>query len=80
MIQEIDWKSARFTDPRYIRCPDCKGRREGCPQCSFWGTVLKGSPEAACVHRFQRVGSIGLCLHSFQCAICGVIKTVDSSD
>ncbi len=79
-IPDIDYKSARFTDPRYIACPDCAGRRAGCPHCHFWGTVLKGSPEAACVHRWAHVGTISRCLNSFQCTVCGRIKTVDSSD
>lgn len=76
----LSWRENRFTDARFVRCPANCPRDIGCPQCSFWGTVPKGSDDAICVHRNVRVGSIGRCLTSYQCSLCGLITAVDSSD
>lgn len=78
-----------------VECPVCNGHGKGnlelnaygpgrhfqwsCSQCTGWGWVLKGSPDALCVHVDGPRVNVGNCLNNYTCTKCGRVKQIDSS-
>ncbi len=75
---EPDLRAARRADPAYTTCPKCLGAPRGCAHCLSWGSVLRDSLDASCVHVW-RSERIGHCLHRDTCTRCGSSRERDSS-
>lgn len=80
----------------WVLCPACHGHgsynlelnaygegqhfRGGCNNCTGWGYVEVGSPDAKCVHKYGSSRNVGKCLTEYTCDLCGNKNVVDSSD
>lgn len=78
-LPEVTWREDRFANPKYVLCPAKCDPKRGCPNCFFWGTVLKDSPEAKCVHDYHIAGAITQTLRIYKCVKCGHTTDIDSS-
>lgn len=79
-----------------VECPSCKGYGGGhlklnaygpgkhfdwsCSNCTGWGWVRAGSPDALCAHDYLTDRNVGNCLNVWKCRKCAHEITVDSSD
>jgi hypothetical protein len=67
---------------RYPDTPENRHRYShflaSCDQCQGWGYVTPDNSE--CIHEWKSRGSIGNCLHLYECKSCGKHRQVDSSD
>lgn len=92
-IELKELPNAKFPHMRgpWVPCPKCEGHgdynkerngktvRQFCSQCTGWGYVKEGSPDATCVHVWVWRKNVGNCLNDYTCTKCSHTQRVDSS-